>query len=444
MDLEITVFELFNRSVTAREILFFSLWSIVIYASDHIICRVLLPQYFQKEGIDDLSQRRLIGTIRRILITFLVIAFIVTLQFNLIIYQSDDYSFRLSTVILGLVVIQIARLLDWYTSKVLLQKYYATRETRAADKVASLHNHEEKASNTMQYIVYIIAAMILISTFDLNRILFHIPIKDNSFPIRVTSIFTVILIFLVAKLLSWIVTQLILFSYYRRKEVDPGRRYAINELVNYFIYVIAIFVTVDNIGIDLTVLWGGLAALAVGIGLGMQDVFKDFVAGIILLSERSVEVNDVVNVNGRVGKIKKIGLRTSLMRGRDDTMLILPNSSLVSNNVMNWTHLDTKVRFSVAVGVAYGSDTGLIKKILLDIAANNSAVLTYPAPFVRFTNFGDSSLDFELFFWSEELMGIENVLSDLRYTINNAFIENKITIPFPQRDLWFRNKESEH
>lgn len=439
MNLETTVFELFTHSITVGQILTFLLWSTTIYASDYIIIRILLPLYFQQEQIDEISQRRLIGTIRRIMLTFLTIAFVVSMQLNLIIYQGENYSFRLSTVIMGLVVIQIARLLDWYTSKVLLHKYYSSRETRA-ERAVSVHNHEEKASNTMQYIVYIIAAMILISTFDLNRTLFSIPIKDNTLAIRVTSLFTIILIFLVAKLLSWIVTQLILFSYYRRKEVDPGRRYSINQLVNYFIYVIAVFVTVDNIGIDLTVLWGGLAALAVGIGLGMQDVFKDFVAGIILLSERSVEVNDVVNVNGKVGKIKKIGLRTSLMRGRDDTMLILPNSSLVSNNVMNWTHLDSKVRFSVAVGVAYGSNTDLIKKILLDIASKNPAVLSYPAPFVRFTDFGESSLDFELFFWSEELMGIENVLSDLRHTINAAFIEHHVTIPFPQRDLWFKNK----
>lgn len=128
------------------------------------------------------------------------------------------------------------------------------------------------------------------------------------------------------------------------------------------------------------------------------------------------------------------------MRGRDDTMLILPNSSLVSNNVMNWTHLDNKVRFSVRIGVAYGSDTNKIKDILLDIASKNSSVLTYPAPFIRFTDFGDSSLDFELFFWSEELMGIENVLSDLRYSINAAFVQNNIVIPFPQRDIWIREQ----
>lgn len=438
MGLETTLFKILNREITVEHLLTFLLWAICLYATYHIIARILLPLYFQRKQIEVGSRHRLISTIRRIILTFLLIAFVVSIQLNLIIYKTEDYSFRLSTVILGLVVIQVARLLDWYTSKVLLHKYYSSRETRV-DKVVSTRNNEERASNTMQYIVYTIAAWILISTFDLNKVLFTIPIKDNSFPIKVSSLFTIILIFLVARLSSWVVTQLILFSYYRKKEVDPGRRYAINQLINYFIYVIAIFVTVDNIGIDLTVLWGGLAALAVGIGLGMQDIFKDFIAGIILLSERSVEVNDIVNVNGKVGKIKKIGLRTSLMRGRDDTMLILPNASLVSNNVMNWTHLDNKVRFSVKVGVAYGSDTTMIKNLLLDIAMKNEAVLTYPAPFVRFTDFGDSSLDFELFFWSEELMAIENVLSDLRYAINAVFIQNNITIPFPQRDIWFKS-----
>jgi small-conductance mechanosensitive channel len=196
---------------------------------------------------------------------------------------------------------------------------------------------------------------------------------------------------------------------------------------------------VENMGIDLTVLWGGLAALLVGIGLGMQDVFKDFISGIILLSERSVEVNDIVNVNGKIGRIKKIGLRTSLMRGRDDTMLILPNSSLVSNNVMNWTHQNNKVRFSVSVGVAYGTNTDLVKSLLLAVAVDNNKVLTYPAPFIRFTDFGNSSLNFELFFWSEELMRIENIISDLRFAINDAFLKHQITIPFPQQDVWLRS-----
>ena len=430
--------EVLGIPISLDRILTLFAWALLFYVLNHITTRILLPHYFDKEEIDESWQKRLLVTIRRIFLSLLPIVFLKVFDVDKIIYQSAGYLFRISTIIMGLVIIQIARVLDWYTSKVLLHKYYSTRESRA-DRSFKAINSEERASKTVQYIVYLLAAMVLIGIFDLNRTLLLIPIKDSTFPVRVSSLLTILLVFLIAQLLSWIVTQLILFSYYRKKEVDPGRRYAINQLVTYFIYVISVFVMVENIGIDLTVLWGGLAALLVGIGLGMQDIFKDFISGVILLSERSVEVNDVVNVNGKVGRIKKIGLRTSLMKGRDDTMLILPNSSLVSNNVMNWTHQNNRVRFSVSVGVAYGTNTDLVKKVLMEIAVKNPNVLSYPQPFIRFTDFANSSLNFELFFWSQELMAIENVISDIRFEINHAFLDNKITIPFPQRDVWLKS-----
>ncbi len=431
--------EVFDQQITIGEVLTFLLWCILLFALFHIIAKILLPKYFDGQDIDPLWRRKISVTVRRVFYPLVLVAFLTSSGLDAILYRSSEFTFTISTLLFGIVVIQLARLLDWYTSKVLLH-YYTTRETRADRTSSNPAPTEEKASRTVQYIVYTIASMVLIGTFDLNLTLVKIPLGDATFPLRIGSFFIVILVFLVARLLSWVVTQLILFSYYRKNEVDPGRRYAVNQLVTYFIYVIAIFVMVDNIGIDLTVLWGGFAALLVGIGLGMQDIFKDFISGIILLSERSVEVNDIVNVNGTVGRIRKIGLRTSLMLGRDDTMLILPNSSLISNNVMNWTHLNRRVRFSINVGVAYGSDTTLTKSLLLKTAVDNPHALTYPAPFVRFTDFGESSLDFELFFWSEELMGIENVRSEMRFAVNDIFLEHQINIPFPQRDVWLRKE----
>jgi small-conductance mechanosensitive channel len=282
-----------------------------------------------------------------------------------------------------------------------------------------------------------------VSAFNLNKTLIQIPMKDDVFPLKVNSIFVAVLVFLLATLLAWVVTQLLLFSYYRRHEIDPGKRFAINQLVTYFIYVIALFVIVDNLGIQLTVLWGGIAALLVGVGLGMQDIFKDFISGIILLSDRTVEVHDVVTINNQIGEIRKIGLRTSFVLGRDDTMLIIPNSRLISDQVINWTQQDRKVRFSVKVGVAYGSDPQLIKKLLLRAVSENDSISNVPTPFVRFKDFGDSSLDFEVFFWSYHLMDIENVISDLRFAISRLFQEAGVTIPFPQRDLWIRNNDSQ-
>ncbi len=431
------LFEWFGNPITAPHLIEFFCWVLMLFASYQILVRILLPRLFELEEVEPSWQSTVLSATNRILGLLFLIAFVIYFGLDYTIHQADDLVVHISTVMVGLLIIQVARLLDWYTSQVLIHKYYTTREARADRRVAA-GDAEASASKTVKYIVYVLAAIVLIRTFDLNFTIFQIPINDSSFAVRVSSVLTMVLVFVSARLLSWIVTQLVLFSYYRRKEVDPGRRYAINQLVTYFIYVIALFVIIDNWGLDLTVLWGGLAALMVGIGLGMQDVFKDLISGVILLSDRAVEVNDVIDVNGKVGKIKKIGLRTSMMKGRDDTFLILPNSSLISGSVHNWTHQDKKVRFSVKVGVAYGSDIEIVTEILLGLAKGHSKILTYPAPVVLFTDFGDSSLDFELLFWSQELMGIEKVVSELRYQIIDAFKQNNIVIPFPQRDVWIK------
>ena len=230
-----------------------------------------------------------------------------------------------------------------------------------------------------------------------------------------------------------------MFGYYKKKRINVGAQFAINQLLKYFLYVVAFLFALESLGVKLTVLWGGAAALLVGIGLGLQQVFNDFISGILLLFERTVEVGHVVQVDGLIGSVKKIGLRTSLVETRDNITVIVPNSKLTSENVVNWSHYDNKARFRIAIGVAYGSDTQLVKELLLKVAKENGYVLKHPASFVRFTDFGDSSLNFELHFWSHEFINIEDVKSDLRFEIDRVFREHKVEIPFPQRDVWFKN-----
>jgi small-conductance mechanosensitive channel len=115
----------------------------------------------------------------------------------------------------------------------------------------------------------------------------------------------------------------------------------------------------------------------------------------------------------------------------------VPNHRLISNNIINWTHMESRTRFRVDVGVAYGSDTSLVEKTLLDCANDHPDIALTPKPFVRFVNFGDSSLDFQLYFWTEKTFGVENIKSSLRFRIDNAFTKNNIRIPFPQRDVHF-------
>ena len=176
----------------------------------------------------------------------------------------------------------------------------------------------------------------------------------------------------------------------------------------------------------------------VGVGLGLQQTFNDLLSGILLLFERTVEVGHMVKIGEMVGTVKGIGLRTSIIETRENVTVIVPNSKLVTDAVINWSHQDEKVRFIVAVGVAYGSDTEKVKNILLETARDNIYVIRKPAPSVRFVNFGDSSLDFQLLIWSRNFIVIEDIKSDIRFEIDRKFREEGIVIPFPQRDVWMR------
>jgi small-conductance mechanosensitive channel len=171
----------------------------------------------------------------------------------------------------------------------------------------------------------------------------------------------------------------------------------------------------------------------------LQQTFNDWASGIILLLERTVEVGDIVQVEeGTIGTVRKIGLRVSRIDTLENISVLVPNSMLVNDKVINWSHFDNKARFIIKVGVAYGSDTQLVKKLLLEVAETNDYVMKFPDPFVRFVDFGASSLDFELHVWSQALKTIEDVKSDLRFKIDAAFREHEIAIPFPQMDVWMR------
>ncbi|THH37984.1 mechanosensitive ion channel [Neolewinella litorea] len=257
--------------------------------------------------------------------------------------------------------------------------------------------------------------------------------------ITVGNVVFAIAVFLFLRLLLMAITNLILGAYYRRSKVDTGSQYAINRLITYFVYVVGVLLVLQAAGFDLVVLWTGAAALLVGIGIGLQQTFNDLICGIIILFERGVMVGDVVEVSERqIGTVRKIGARTATIETRDDIIIFVPNSKLIGENVVNWSHVERKARFHVAVGVAYGSDTSLVKEILTKVAEEHPRVLSMPKPIVRFLDFGNSSLDFEVLFWSRDFMRIEDTKSDVRFAIDKAFRERGVEIPFPQRDLWIR------
>lgn len=225
-----------------------------------------------------------------------------------------------------------------------------------------------------------------------------------------------------------------------RNETERRSYWSVYLILRYVVWVIVIVLMLETSGIKVSVLLASITALLVGVGFGIQQLFSDIASGIVLLIERNLQINDIIQLaDETVGKVIHIGLRTSKIKTRDDIILVVPNSKFVNDIIINWSQMDYNTRFSVEVGVAYGSDTKLVTEILLRCAIKNEKVSSHPTPFVRFNNFGDSSLDFQLFFWVKEPFLVEHTKSLLRYAIDDEFRKNGVQIPFPQRDLHIKS-----
>ncbi len=268
----------------------------------------------------------------------------------------------------------------------------------------------------------------------INEFLNYEIFKLGKYHIQVDSLIAVILIILITKLIIWLIKH-ILFRKHKPNSPEIGNIYALYQIIKYVIWIIAIGLILDAINIKVTVLLAGSAALLVGVGLGLQQTFNDIVSGIILLSERSIKIGDILEMDGDIVKIQKIGLRTSMGLNRDEISIIIPNSLITTSKVINWSHQSMKTRFKINVGVAYGSDVELVSKVLVESALEHPDISDKKLIEARLINFGNSSLDFQLLFFSNNIFRIERVKGEIRRIINRKFFENKITIPFPQMDL---------
>ncbi|MFA7273461.1 MAG: mechanosensitive ion channel domain-containing protein [Crocinitomicaceae bacterium] len=218
-------------------------------------------------------------------------------------------------------------------------------------------------------------------------------------------------------------------------EVDEKRRHSIYLIIKYFIWIISIVLMLEVLGIKVSLLLAGSAALLVAVGFGLQPIFSDIVSGFFLLFEGTIKIGDVIEADGVIGKVHEINLRSSEILTRENVVMIIPNSKFIVEKVINWSHNAESVRFTVDIGVAYESDVEFVISCLQEVMDQNEHIEKSPNSFVRFTNFGDSSLDFQLIFWTKDPFTVENLKSDLRRAIHAKLRKEGISIPFPQRDL---------
>lgn len=225
--------------------------------------------------------------------------------------------------------------------------------------------------------------------------------------------------------------------------MDLGRINITTMIVRYLIIIIGIFIALSIVGIDLTTLKVLIGALGIGIGFGLQHMVNNLLSGFIILSDKSIIVNDLIEVDGLLGWVEAIGLRATILRTFNNIEVIVPNSELVYNKVTNYTHSDNLIRIDIPIGVSYSSDPNRVKEVLIKALSHLENRVEEPPIDVFFTNFGESSLEFTVLIWTAQPLKKKRIESEARFVIWNALKENNIEIPFPQHDIHIKSSELE-
>ena len=258
------------------------------------------------------------------------------------------------------------------------------------------------------------------------------------------SIATAIALLYLTFAFAWIVRDILSQYVLPRTAADAGVAHTIELVVHYSIIGFGIFIAASTLGFDLTALVVIFGGLSVGIGFGLQELVANFISGVLLVFEQTLRPGDIVEVQGQRGTVTQMGMRATVLRSIDNIELFIPNKTLLTSNVAAYTLSDRTVRRTVGVGVSYDSNPSHVRDVLLDIADRHGLILQDPAPVVFFTDFGDSSLDFELAVWIDDATRALSVLSDLRFMIFNEFSKEGIAIPFPQRDVHLLTMKDNH
>ena len=311
-----------------------------------------------------------------------------------------------------------------------------------ADRLKSNHHTLQWLSVRLLWLIWFLTFTIVILMtwgakhaviIGLFRIInYPIPIGDMQFSILGFACSALMLLFTHLSTRLW--RKMLREKFLAGSGIDTGLKDSITTITIYLIWAIGLFISLRMIGVSSTSLTVVFGALSIGLGFGLQNIFNNFISGIILLFERPIQVGDAVEISGVWGVVQKINVRSTLVQTYDNASLIIPNSEFISSKVINWSFKDHRIRRVITVGVAYGSDTALVSGTLKEIAVKTQWVLKTPEPDVLFSDFGDSALIFKLRVWTlvDHMVKVE---THIRFEIDRLFRERHIEMPFPQRDV---------
>jgi len=346
------------------------------------------------------------------------------------------YSLTISNIILVSITWVIILFLKKKSSKKI--EAYLTQSNWSLGKEQILHKLAKQMLTIIGVLITVGILGIGNKDFSLSGILDYKLFgsqEEGKFKLTVGGVIFITIVSFITRFVLNLSKTFIYRSTKDKEWIDEGRRYTITRLSSYVIYIIVFLIIMRSLNIDITIILTASAGLFLGMGLGLQEFFTDVISGFILLFDGSVKVGDIIEMNDTVAKVKKINIRTSHILTMDGKMIIVPNSKLTEFNVVNWTISEKVTRFTIEVGVAYGSDTLLVKNLLYKAALQHPKVSKKKEIQIIFDDFGDSALRFQLFFWAAKTWEIVGIKSDIRFTIDQLFREHGIKIPFPQRDL---------
>ena len=265
---------------------------------------------------------------------------------------------------------------------------------------------------------------------EINKILNYDIIKTSTVTFTVTHLVILIGVLVFTSILLKIYRKLIT-RHLSREDVE--KFISIFQFVKFVIYFVVILFTLHSCGVNMGLFYTYSAAIFVALGLALQTFVQDVFSGILMILDKSLHVGDIIEVDDKVGRVTNIRLRTTIMVTRNDRVIVIPNHKFMNEPLLNWTQNNFSNRESVTLGVAYGSDVQLVKKVLIECASSTDGVLVDNGFQVYFEDFGDSSLKFSVYFYVENGMQSPKIQSDIRFKIESEFRKNKIILPFPQR-----------
>ena len=267
------------------------------------------------------------------------------------------------------------------------------------------------------------------------------PVSEGGFSLSFIDVITILIIFAISRFAINLFRIFIEQRFKDNEDFDEGTRFVYVQLAKYIVYTFAIIISLQFLFENLSVIVASSAAFFVSLGLGLQSIFKDMVSGIVLLFEGTIKVGDIIRViepasgEEMIARVLKINVRTTKIENRDGNTLIIPNSTLTQEYVENWSFSSELARFKIKVGVAYGSDTELVKELMKQAALSHPEVKKTEPVIVRMLDFGDNALIMELLFWADQSWEVELHKSDIRFEIDRLFRQHGVTIPFPQRTV---------